>query len=153
MMNRPLKLVLSILACQAAGLLGSIFTIPAIGNWYAGLIKPALTPPNWVFGPAWTILYLLMAISLYLYSEAGGTRKGYAIFGLQLVLNILWSVLFFGLQSPLLGLAGIAALWASIAMTARVFWATDRKAGYLLLPYLAWVSFAAYLNYGVLVLL
>jgi benzodiazapine receptor len=144
------RLAASILICQAAGLAGAVFTTPAIPTWYASLEKPFFTPPGWLFAPAWTALYLLMGASLYLvWSRGRGNEPALLVFSAQLGLNALWSLLFFGLRSPLLGLAGILALWAAIALNAGFFWRADRRAGLLLAPYLAWVTFAAALNYWV----
>ena len=153
--NYP-KLILSILICQAAGMLGSFFTVPAIASWYITLSKPWFTPPNWLFGPVWLSLYTLMGLALYLVWIRGFKEKGskiaLAVFGIQLCLNAAWSFLFFGLQSPLFGLAGIIPLWAFIALNIWVFYKVDKRAGYLLVPYLAWVSIATALNYYVWVL-
>jgi tryptophan-rich sensory protein len=150
------KLIVSILICQFAGVFGSLFTYPEITTWYASLNKPAFTPPNWLFGPAWTILFTLMGVSLYLVwrkdAEAAVKRKALYVFALQLGLNALWSFLFFGLHSPLFGLAGILLMLASILATILLFYRIDRKAAYVLLPYICWVSFAALLNYSVWVL-
>ena len=99
------KLVAAILVCEFVGLLGSIFTIPAITTWYAALQKPSFSPPNWLFGPVWTLLYALMGVSAYLVWEKGIKKKGVKpalkLFSLQLILNFMWSILFFGLRSPL----------------------------------------------------
>ena len=144
-------LIAFIIICNLAGAIGSLFTIPAIPGWYASLSKPSFSPPSWLFGPVWTILYVLMGISAYLVWRKGWQKKpvraALALFALQLFLNALWSILFFGLRSPLYGLAGIAFLWLSILLAMRAFYAIDRRAAYLLLPYIAWVSFAALLNY------
>jgi tryptophan-rich sensory protein len=148
---RIIPLIISIIICQAAGFLGSFFTFPAIGDWYAGLKKPGFSPPDWVFGPAWITLYTLMAISAYLVWHQGFEKKevktALIIFALQLVFNILWSWLFFGLQSPFVALIEIIVLWFLIALTILKFWKISQLAGLLLLPYLAWVSFAALLNF------
>ncbi|HLD58372.1 MAG TPA: TspO/MBR family protein [archaeon] len=152
----PLKLIVSILLCEAAGIIGSVFTIPAISGWYAGLQKPFFVPPNWVFAPAWTILFLLMGLSLYLVWEKGFKEKKAKIaivfFIIQLALNVLWSALFFGLKSPFLAFVGIIFLWVYIAITIFEFRRISKKAALLLLPYIAWVSFAALLNYFVWIL-
>lgn len=151
-----LKLIVSILIPQLAGLIGSVFTISSVRNWYPTLNKPGFTPPNWLFGPAWTLLFLLMGISLYLVwqkeLETPGVKKALIIFGAQLVLNILWSVLFFGLQSPLLGLIDILPLIVLIILNIIQFKKINPTAGYLLIPYLAWTSFAAILNFSILIL-
>ena len=152
----PARLAASMLACFAAAAAGSLFTYPSIGTWYAGLAKPAFTPPNWAFGPVWTALYILMAFSLYIvwnkHKGRPASRKPFAAFGMQLALNALWSVVFFGLRSPALGIAFIAALWLSILACIWLFWRIDKRASALLIPYLAWVSIASYLNFGVWVL-
>jgi len=149
---RILKLIVSIAVCELAGAVGSVFTISAIPTWYATLSKPSFNPPNWVFGPAWTILYLLMGVSLYLIWEKGFTKESkvaVSIFGVQLALNALWSVVFFGLRSPAYALIVIIALWLAIAVTIIKFYKISRNAAFVLIPYLAWVSFAAILNYFV----
>lgn len=145
------KLIIALGLPQLAGALGSLSTYSNIKSWYQFLERPALAPPNWVFGPVWTTLYVLMGIAAFLVWREGlrktAVRKALVIFCFQLALNALWSVLFFGLQSPLLGLYGIAALWLAIALNIRLFYKVSPAAGLLLLPYLAWVSFASYLNY------
>ena len=148
------RLAVSLAIPQLAGLVGSIFTAPNISAWYSGLEKPWFVPPNWLFAPAWTTLFVLMGLALFIVWEKGGKQSGMAcrIFGVQLVLNVLWSILFFGLRSPLLGLAEIIALWAAIAWSIRVFYGIDRRAGYLLVPYIAWVTFAAVLNMWIVLL-
>ncbi|MDD5340776.1 MAG: tryptophan-rich sensory protein [Candidatus ainarchaeum sp.] len=144
---------LFIIACLAAGAIGALATYPAIPGWYASLNKPAFSPPNWVFGPVWTALYVLMGIAAYIVYSAGmkkpAVHDALVIFGVQLGLNLLWSLLFFGLQSPLYGLVCIVALWAAIAVTIIRFYAISRTAGLLLVPYILWVSFASLLNFYV----
>jgi len=155
-MKRPgiLRLILSIAICQLAGVFGSVFTFSAIPSWYAALNKPWFTPPNWLFGPVWISLYTLMGIALYLAWQKGLAKNRIAlgIFAAQLALNALWSFLFFGLRSPLLGLAGIIPLWIFIAFNIWAFWKIDKQAGYLLVPYIVWVSIATALNYYVWIL-
>lgn len=147
------KLAISILVCEAAGLIGSVFTAPAIAGWYSNLQKPVFTPPSWVFAPVWTLLFLLMGISLYLVWQKGLNKKpvetAVTFFGFQLGLNVLWSVLFFGLKNPFLAFLEIIFLLASILATTIFFYRLSKPAGYLLVPYLLWVSFAALLNYSV----
>jgi tryptophan-rich sensory protein len=146
----PLKLLASIGLCQLTGLAATPITTAAIGDWYQNLTKPAFTPPGWIFGPVWTLLYTLMGVSawLVLRSTHQGNRKGaLSLFGVQLVLNFLWSVLFFGLRKPWLAFAEIILLLGAITATALAFWPFSKKAALLLLPYLVWVSFAAALNY------
>jgi tryptophan-rich sensory protein len=144
------RLAFAILLCEFAGIVGSFFTMPAIPAWYASLNKPFFSPPNWLFGPVWTTLFALMGISLFLVWQKGLQNKAVnvavSVFGLQLILNIFWSVLFFGLQNPSLALIEIIALWAAIAFTIKKFYPISRKAAYLLVPYIAWVSIAALLN-------
>ena len=144
------RLVASVLICQLAGFVGSVFTAPAIAGWYVSIQKPFFTPPNWVFAPVWTVLFLLMGVSLFLVWEKGlenkEARLAFSVFGIQLALNVAWSLLFFGLQSPFLAFVEIVFLWIAILATAFLFWRISRKAGLLLMPYLLWVSFAAFLN-------
>jgi benzodiazapine receptor len=152
---KPLKLAACILICLMAGILGSLFTTTGDGSWYSSIIKPDFTPPNWVFGPAWTTLYVMMGASLYLLLEAGESlHKKYALlpFSIQLLLNFFWSVLFFGLNSPFLALLEIAFLWIAIAATIFFSWRVSKNASLLLIPYILWVSFAAFLNYSILML-
>jgi len=159
-MNRKVRssveLILFIVMCEIAGVVGSIFTTSSIPGWYAGLRKPSLAPPNWVFAPVWTALYALMGISLFVIwrrrSGAGLRRAAISTFFLQLALNALWSYLFFGLQSPFLGVIGITFLWLTIFAAMMFFSRISKFASLVLLPYLAWVSFAAYLNYLILTL-
>jgi len=150
------KIIVSVLICQGVGAVGSIFTSPAISTWYAILQKPSFNPPNWIFAPVWTILFLLMGISLYLIWSKGWADKrvkiALFIFGIQLVLNILWSFLFFGLQSPLYAFIGIIILWLAILLTIISFYRISKPAAYLLLPYILWVSFASILNFSIMIL-
>jgi tryptophan-rich sensory protein len=137
--------------CQAIGGLGAIVTIPAIPSWYAGLIKPPLTPPDRIFGPVWTALYALMGLTLCLLVISRAPQRARAIraFTVQLALNALWSPVFFGARRPGAALAVIAALWAAVVWTIRESAKVSRPAAWLLAPYLAWISFAAYLNAGI----
>ena len=147
--------VLSITASFAAGAIGSLATISNIPSWYAALEKPALNPPNWVFGPVWSTLYLLMGIALALIilrASKRSKKKAYIWFGTQLVLNTLWSLVFFGLHSPWLGVIVIVALIASILLTIREFYHINKYSAWLLVPYLTWVCFATYLTVGVALL-
>jgi len=150
-----LKLVVSIVLCQLAGFLGSLFTTPAIPTWYTTLHKPSFTPPNWIFGPVWISLYILMGISLFFVWQRGGHPKfriAFIFFFVQLILNILWSAAFFGLKSPLLGLMVIVLLWMAILFTILNFFKVSKFAGVLLIPYLLWVSFATLLNFSLWIL-
>jgi tryptophan-rich sensory protein len=147
--QRAKRLVISLIIPQLAGLIGSLFTTTNIPGWYAGLNKPWFVPPNWLFAPAWTTLFILMGIALFLAWERKGSlslRGDYLPFWVQLGLNVLWSALFFGLRTPLLGLAEIGILWVAILWNIIVFWRVRRASGYLLVPYLGWVSFASVLN-------
>jgi len=145
-----LKLVVSIVACLCAGAIGSVFTRSAIPTWYATLEKPPFTPPNWLFAPAWTLLYILMGVAAFLVWRKGlknrGVRIALIVFLIQLVLNALWSVVFFGLESPLYGLIVISILWIAILVTIIKFFRISRVASVLMWPYLLWVTFAAGLN-------
>ena len=144
-----IKLIISITFCLAAGVLGSVFTTPAIPTWYATLIKPSFAPPNWVFFPVWTTLFIMMGISLFLVwqKEDLKVKNALYIFGIQLILNVLWSAAFFGLRSPLAGLIEICILWILILLTIMKFMKISRTAGLLLIPYIFWVSFAAVINF------
>lgn len=150
-----LKLLASIGICLLAGVVGSIFTVSAIPGWYAGLAKPSFAPPNWVFAPVWTTLYVLMGTSLFLVWRKGfnkKTKSAISIFGIQLALNVLWSLAFFGLKSPIAGFVVIIALWAAIAATIIKFIKIEKPAGLLLTPYIVWVSIAALLNLSIVLL-
>jgi len=150
------QLIISIVICQIPGISGGFFTVRAIPTWYAYLQKPVLIPPNWSFSIVWTLLYLLMGISLYIVWQKGWSvpyiKTAMSIFIVQLFFNFLWSYLFFGLRSPQLGLAGIILLWILIVVNIIQFYRSSKPAGLLLVPYILWVSFAAYLNYGIMVL-
>lgn len=147
------KLVISIAVPQAVGLLGAFFTVTSVETWYQTLEKPLLTPPDWVFGPVWTLLYLLMGISAYLVwrlpKKTKRTAYAWRFFLLQLFLNGIWSFVFFGAQNLKLGFFVIVAMALAIAATMRVFCKLSRPAALLLAPYLLWVIFAGYLNYGI----
>ncbi len=148
-----LKLVVSIIVCQLAGVIGSIFTTPAIPSWYATLKKPSFTPPNWLFGPVWITLFVLMGTAAFLVWNKGLSNKqvkiALSMFAVQLALNVLWSAMFFGLRSPLAGLIEIVILWIAILFTIVSFFKVSQTAGFLLIPYILWVSFAAVLNFSI----
>jgi translocator protein len=154
--TKTVKLIASILIPQLAGLLGSLFTVSSVRTWYPTLNKPVFTPPSWLFAPVWTLLFLLMGIALYLVwqkgLEAPGVKKALIFFSAQLILNTLWSVLFFGFKSPLLGLLDIIPLVILIILTIISFKKINPTAGYLLIPYLLWTSFATILNLSLLIL-
>jgi len=166
MKNNFLKLIIAILIPQAIGLLGSLVTAPHINSWYAKLDKPSFNPPNWIFAPVWTTLFLLMGVSLSLVwtqSNKGiaSPRKNaglamtkeikiaFYIFIIQLIFNVFWSILFFALHNPLLALIDIIILWILILLNLISFYKINKLAGWLLLPYLLWVSFAAVLNWQI----
>lgn len=159
-LNKTLKIILSILICELAGIIGSIFTISAIPTWYANITKPSFSPPNWIFGPVWTLLYLFMGISLYLVwkkhsdiLENVGMLKiwkwGIVMFFVQLVLNTVWSPIFFGLRNPGWAFVELIFLWLSIVATIFLFSKISKSAMWLLIPYILWVTFAGYLNYSI----
>jgi benzodiazapine receptor len=152
-LNDIIKLVISILASLAAGGIGSLFTFKAIPTWYAGLKKPPYTPPNWAFGPVWTTLYILMGISVFLVWQNGlainGVLLAFTLFWIQLALNALWSVIFFGMKSKGGGVITIIVLWLLILATMITSFRVSGWAGALLVPYIVWVSIASYLNIGV----
>lgn len=151
-MNKVGKLLGSFLLPFVAAAIGSFATFPNIATWYAGLLKPFFNPPNWVFGPVWTILYILMGLSLYLAWTArykGKKSFAFVAFGMQLALNALWSVVFFGLHSLIGGVVIIVALLVMVALTMWLFWPISRRAVYLLVPYIAWICFATLLNIAV----
>ncbi len=145
------KLVISIVICQLVGVIGSVFTNTSVQTWYAELQLPSFTPPGWFIGTVWIILYTLMGISLYLVWNKGLRNKrvknSLYLFGLQLILNAVWSFLFFGLRSPFLGLIEIVFLWVAIAFTILKFYKISRTAAWLLVPYIVWVSVALMLNF------
>lgn len=146
-------LLLAIAICQMAGVLGSVFTSSSVLTWYPTLIKPSFTPPGGVIGTVWIALFTLMGIALFLVwreSKGGSDRKiALGVFAAQLVVNVLWSWAFFGLQSPLAGIIVIAVLWLLILQCILRFWPISKNAALLLVPYILWVSFAAFLNYTI----
>jgi translocator protein len=151
-----LKLVISILICQCAGIIGSLFTTRSIPTWYAFINKPAFNPPNWIFAPVWVSLFTLMGIAAFLVWSKGthtlGVKRALSIFLLQLGLNSLWSIVFFGSRSIVGGLAVIVVLWLAIFWTIKEFLAISKPAAVLLIPYIVWVSFALILNVAFLIL-
>ena len=149
--GRVWRVVLGVVLCELAGVVGSVFTFPSIGSWYASLVKPWFNPPNWLFAPVWVTLYALMGVSLGLVWNKGmGDRRvrvGLLVFGVQLALNVLWSVVFFGAESLVYGLGVIFVLWVVIAFTMVLFYRVSGVAGLLLVPYICWVTVATILNY------
>lgn len=155
-MKNTFKLIIAIALSELAGIIGSIFTISAIPNWYATLARPALNPPSWIFGPVWTTLYVLMGIATFLVWKKGwgqkNVQKALSVFGFQLVLNALWSIIFFGLHSPSWAFVDIVAMWFTIVWTMILFYKISKPAMWLLVPYILWVSFAGYLNFMIWIL-
>ena len=150
--KNPKLLIISLIIPQLAAILGSLFTSKTVDTWYLELIKPSFNPPSWLFGPVWTTLYILMGISLYLVwadRKKKFRKPAFTFYGIQLGLNALWSILFFGLQSPLYAFIEIIFLWTAIAFTIYYFYKISKNAAYLLIPYILWVSFAAILNFSI----
>ena len=138
------------------GGLSGFVTAQGVQDWYPTLIKPSFNPPSWVFGPVWTLLYLMMGIASFLVWqkgwESGAVKTALAFFAIQLILNGLWSILFFGMRMPGLAFLEILVLWVSIGLTLVLFWRVTPVAGMLLFPYQAWVTFAAVLNGAIWIL-
>jgi translocator protein len=150
------KLIISIVIVFLAGAVGTVYTLKEITTWYVSLAKPSWTPPNWAFGPIWSTLYVLMGISLFLVWREGLDRKDVRIailvFAVQLVLNVVWSLVFFATHNIFGGLVLVILLWISILVNIIVFYRISKPAGLILIPYLIWVSIASYLNYSVFLL-
>ncbi len=145
-----IKLIGALVVCQLAGIIGSLFTTPSIKGWYETITKPSFNPPNWIFGPVWFTLFVLMGIALYLILKKKNSKArtiALWLFATQLVLNTLWSIIFFGLQNPLFALIELAILLIVLIFTTIHFYKLNKTAGILLLPYLAWGTFAAVLNF------
>ena len=155
MINRPMfvgvaKLAACIAVCLLAGVIGAVFTSGAVPTWYAGLKRPPITPPAWVFGPVWTTLYVLVGIAVFLVWRKGwgepGVKLAMVLFAVQLGLNAAWSPAFFGMRSTLAGLVVVLPLWAAIVATVAACSRVSTSAALLLIPYLLWASYAAVLN-------
>ena len=155
-MSNAIKLILSVAVPLVVGGLSGFATARGVDTWYPTLAKPSFNPPAWVFGPTWTVLYILMGVALFLVWRHGldtqGVKLALTVFAVQLVLNALWSIIFFGMQSPAWAFVEIILLWLAIVATLWAFWRTTPAAGLLLVPYLAWVSFAAVLNGSIWIL-
>jgi len=147
------NLIIFILISQLAGVIGSIFTASAIPTWYAVLNKPSFNPPGWIFGPVWIILYTLMGIASYLIWKKRAKGKlpqmALILFFVHLAFNALWSIIFFGLHNLMWAFFEIIILWLMIVVLNVLFYKIDKRATYLLIPYLLWVSFAAFLNFSI----
>ena len=149
------KLLVAVLGTHAAGVVGILFTEPALATWYSSLVEPALSPPSWVFGPVWLTLYTLMGIAVYLIWTKRGSKSVRAssstaltVYWVHMILNGSWSIAFFGNQNITVALAIIVVMLAFIVLLMKLFWKIDRRATYLFAPYLAWVTFATYLNWS-----
>lgn len=155
-MNKVTKFLLAVVGCEVVGILAIPFTRAAIPTWYATLEKPFFSPPNWIFGPIWTLLYFLMGISLYLIWQAKGTKitkqTALTYFGIQLFLNFLWSPLFFGLHATIFALIDILVLIYFVVRTILAFGKISKTAAGLLIPYLLWISFATLLTIAIVFL-
>lgn len=154
-MKNIIKLIISILIPLLVGLFGSFFTMSSVNDWYTTLFKPSFNPPSWIFGPVWTILFILIGISFYLvWKENFGNKSKVAvgIYSIQLFLNLVWSLLFFGLKNLFLALIEIIILWFVIVANIIVFYRIKRETSLFLVPYLLWVSFATFLNYSIFTL-
>lgn len=150
--TQAVGLVVSLMICFAAGGIGGLATTQGLDAWYETLDKPTWNPPNWVFGPVWTTLYGLMGTAVWLVWRGGvwnEVKSAVVLFTVQLVLNGLWSILFFGLQNPGGALIEIVALWLAIVATTILFFRRSMIAGGLMMPYLLWVSFASFLNFTI----
>lgn len=152
-MKKELKLIIALLLPLLAGAIGSAFTFTGVESWYQTISKPSFNPPNWIFGPVWTTLYILMGVSLYLIWNKGLKDKfiknSFILFLIHLVLNSLWSIVFFGLENPGLALVVIIILWLMILVLIIRFYKINKISSYLLIPYILWVSFASILNYSI----
>jgi len=145
-----ITLIISIFVAQLAGIIGSVFTLASVPTWYQDLVKPVWNPPSWIFGPVWIILYVLMGIAAYLVwqqKDVAGAKLALSIYGVQLVFNALWSIIFFGLKNPGFAFIEIIVLLGLIIITTILFWRINTWAGILFLPYILWTSFAVFLNY------
>jgi translocator protein len=146
-----IALLICLAVCLSVAGIGGLVTSYSVGSWYASLLQPAWTPPAWVFSPVWTILYVMMAVAawlVWLNRDLSLARTGIVLFAIQLALNLAWSILFFGLRNPLAGLVDIALLWLAILATLIVFARVSSPAGWLMMPYLAWVTYASALNFA-----
>ncbi|HIH32055.1 TPA: tryptophan-rich sensory protein [Candidatus Woesearchaeota archaeon] len=147
------KLIVSIVICLLMGFIAGMSTSKSIDSWYSKIKKPSFNPPNWIFGPVWTILYVLMGISLYLmWTSKIDNRLAIMFFVIQLVLNFLWSYLFFSMHNPLLAFIDIALLWIMIILTMIYAYPVSQTASLLMIPYILWVTFASILNLSIYLL-
>lgn len=151
--SKVIKLLIAILLCQLVGAAGSLFTAPKISNWYAILKKPGFTPPDWLFGPVWTAIFLLMGFALFLvlekWRENRHVKTALIWFCCQALFNVLWNVFFFGFESPFYGFIMLMILWLAILGTIISFARVSLASAAFLLPYILWVGFAGALNYSI----
>lgn len=150
-MRKLFVLMFFVFLCFGVGAVGSVFTASSVNGWYQFLEKPTLTPPASVFLPVWLLLYLMMAVSAWLVwaSEHPGKKRALTVFGIQLFFNMLWPAIFFGLRAPGLAVVELVILWGFIVATMMEFRKVRPSAAILLIPYFLWVTFAAFLNYGI----
>jgi translocator protein len=148
-MSFTVKIIISLIVCLSIGGLSGFLTTDAILNYYQTLNKPSWNPPNWLFGPVWTVLYLMMSIAIAIVWHQSGNKTAMLLFGTQLVLNFFWSLIFFRWQSPGLALIEILAMLTFIVLTVLAFKKINTTAFYLMIPYLCWVSFATFLNFTI----
>ncbi len=152
-MNAKIKLIIAISLPLAVGAVAGLFTSTAVGGWYSTVVKPSFNPPNWIFGPVWTLLYILMGIAFYLvWIKAGDNdlkRNAMLFYFIQLALNFCWSFIFFYAEQPGWALADIILLWVFIAATIYWFSKISKTAAWLLVPYILWVTFATALNFAI----
>lgn len=155
-MKQPIKFITAVLICELVGTISTPFIIASIPTWYVTLNKPAFSPPNWIFGPVWTILYLLMGISAYLVwikiVKNNKVKMALLCFIAQLFLNFLWSIIFFRIHALLIAFINILILLLMILVTMMKFYPLSKPAAYVLIPYILWVSFAAILNFSIVLL-
>lgn len=152
-MKKYLKLFASFAMTFLIAFLGSSVTTPGVDTWYQTINKPIFNPPNWIFAPVWTLLYILMAIAFYLvWTNKGFKKIHFKLYVNQLLLNYLWSFMFFFLQKPLWAFINIVLLIAFVAVMCNLFYKVNKTAGYLILPYLLWISFASVLNFAIVLL-
>ncbi len=152
-LSLPIKIIIGVAACTFIGALSGLATASSVNDWYLTINKPVFNPPNWIFAPMWTLLYALMGVAAALVWHEGWekpkVKTALKVFGFQLLLNALWSIIFFGMQLPGLAFIEISILWVAIITTIILFTDIRKTAGYLLVPYLLWVTFATMLNFSI----
>lgn len=153
-MRKYFTILINITLPHLAGFIGSYFTIPNIKTWYVNINKPSFNPPDWIFSPVWLSLYTLIGISFYLFHKKDRfkSRKVYIIYGFHLLLNAIWSIIFFGMHEILFALIDLILIIITLIILMRYFFSLNRISAYMLAPYLIWICFAAILNYNILLL-